>query len=79
MSPLAYKNARAWAKSIASRVTNGTMPPWHPDPAFGHFPNARRVSDADRRDDYEWVTVGPQRGQPADLQARPTYETTFPI
>ena len=31
MPLLTYKDARPWAKSIATRVTNGTMPPWHAD------------------------------------------------
>src|SRR5262249_49145203 len=39
MSLLTYKDARPWAKSIGTRVAAGTMPPWHADPAYGHFLN----------------------------------------
>ena len=37
MSLLTYKDARPWARAIATQVKNGTMPPWHADPAIGHF------------------------------------------
>ena len=33
MSLLTYKDARPWARSIAAKVADGTMPPWHADPA----------------------------------------------
>ena len=48
MSLLSYKDARPWARSIATRVANGSMPPWHADPAFGHFLNYRSLTDADK-------------------------------
>ncbi len=35
MSLLTYKEARPWARSIAAKVADGTMPPWHADPAVG--------------------------------------------
>src|SRR6185436_2704962 len=37
MSLMTYKDARPWAKSIASKVADGTMPPWHADPQYGKF------------------------------------------
>src|SRR5712691_7568072 len=54
MSLLSYKDARPWAKSIATRVTNGTMPPWHADPASGEFLNDRRLSDAEKQTIDGW-------------------------
>ena len=33
MPLVSYKDARPYAKAIATRVQNGTMPPWHADPA----------------------------------------------
>ena len=32
MSLMTYKDARPWAKAIANKVADGTMPPWHADP-----------------------------------------------
>ena len=43
MSLLTYKDARPWAKSIATQVGEGTMPPWHADPKHGEFLNDRRL------------------------------------
>ena len=47
MSLLTYKDARPWAKSIATNVGKGTMPPWHADPKHGEFLNDRRLSEID--------------------------------
>src|SRR5688572_4923422 len=49
MSLMTYKEARPWAKAIATRVTNGTMPPWHADPAHGSFSNARMLSELQKQ------------------------------
>jgi len=37
MSLLTYKESRPWAKAIATKVADGTMPPWHADPKYGTF------------------------------------------
>jgi len=58
MALLTYKDARPWAKSIAARVANGTMPPWHADPTHGEFLNDRRLSDADRDTIVKWASGG---------------------
>src|ERR1700716_3224596 len=39
MSLLAYKDARPWARAIATRVATGVMSPWHADSAHGQFVN----------------------------------------
>ena len=46
-SMLTYTDTRPWVKAIASQVANGTMPPWHADPAHGTFANDRRLSAAE--------------------------------
>ena len=47
-----FSDARPWAKAIATRVTDGTMPPWHADPAHGQFANDRSLSEKDRFDSF---------------------------
>ena len=42
MSLMTYKDARPWARSIAAKVADGTMPPWHADPRYGSFSTGRR-------------------------------------
>jgi hypothetical protein len=73
MSLLSYADARPWAKSIATRVTAGTMPPWHADPRTGEFANDRRLSAAEKATLTEWVAAGAPEGDPKDLPAAPQY------
>ena len=73
MSLLTYADARPWVRSIATRVTNGTMPPWQADPAYGHFRNDRRLSAADQDTILEWIAAGAREGDPKDLPAPPKY------
>jgi mono/diheme cytochrome c family protein len=73
MALLSFSDARPWAKSISTRVTNGTMPPWHADPAHGEFSNDRRLSDAERDIIVKWAGGGAPEGNPADLPKAPVY------
>jgi len=73
MSLLTFKDARPWARSIAAKVADGTMPPWHADPAHGSFSNERRLSEAQKSLIARWVSAGAPEGNPADLPAAPTY------
>ena len=79
MSLLTYKDARPWAKSIGTRVANGTMPPWHADPAYGHFLNDRSLSAADKATVAKWVAAGAPEGNPGDLPAAPVYASGWTI
>ena len=73
MSLLTFKDARPWARSIATEVKAGTMPPWHADPAYGHFVNERRLTEAQKTTIVKWADAGAPEGDPADLPAPPTY------
>src|SRR5258708_2594063 len=73
MSLLTYKDARPWARSIATRVTAGTMPPWHADPSTGEFENDRRLSSAEKDTIIQWAAGNAPEGDPADLPAPPHY------
>ena len=79
MSLLTYKDARPWAKSIATNVAKGTMPPWHADPAYSEFVNDRRVSDAERDTIVKWASNGAPEGDAKDLTAAPAYATEWMI
>jgi hypothetical protein len=73
MSLLTYKDARPWARAIAARVADGSMPPWHADPAYGRFINERRLTAAQKATIQGWVAAGAPEGLPADLPPAPTY------
>src|SRR5689334_7516882 len=79
MSLLTYKDARPWAKSIATQVGKGAMPPWHADPAHGEFLNDRRLSDRDRATLVAWGNGGAPEGDPKDLPPAPSYSTEWMI
>ena len=73
MSLMTYKDARPWAKAIATKVADGTMPPWHADPKHGTFVGARGLSDAQKSAIAKWVSAGAPEGNAADLPAAPVY------
>jgi hypothetical protein len=73
MSLLTYQDARPWVRSIGTKVANGSMPPWHADPAYGHFLNNRRLSDADKATIAKWVAGGAPEGTASDLPPQPVY------
>jgi mono/diheme cytochrome c family protein len=62
-----YSDTAAWSAAIGEAVADRRMPPWHADPAHGHFRNERRLSDADRAALLAWVDQGCPEGDPADL------------
>ena len=73
MPLVSFNDARPWAKAIANRVTDGTMPPWHADPAHGEFLNDRSLSAADRDTIVKWASGGALEGKRADLPKLPAY------
>jgi hypothetical protein len=79
MSLLTYEEARPWARAIRDRVVNGTMPPWHADPAHGKFRNDRRLSDQEKDVITKWVTAGAPQGDATDLPPRPVYAEGWSI
>ena len=79
MSLLSYEEARPWARAIRDNVVNGTMPPWHADPAHGTWQNDRRLSAAEKDVISRWVAAGAPQGDPKDLPARPVYAEGWAI
>jgi hypothetical protein len=73
MSLLSYAAARPYARSIATRVSQGTMPPWHADPAHGEFVNARTLTASEKDTILKWVSAGAPEGNAADLPPQPVY------
>src|SRR5215210_790502 len=62
MSFLTYKEARPWARAMKTAVVNRQMPPWFADPAYGHFSNDKRLSDADIGTIAAWADGGAVEG-----------------
>jgi len=71
-SLLTYRDVRPWAVAIA-RVTHArSMPPWKPEPGYGHeFLGARRLEPQQIGLIQQWVDGGAVEGDPADLPPPP--------
>jgi hypothetical protein len=72
MALVTYQDARPWAKSIATRVAAGTMPPWHGESPHA-LTNDRRLSEADKATIVKWATNGAPEGSTADLPPAPKF------
>jgi hypothetical protein len=79
-SLLTFDQARRWAQSIQEVVEEGRMPPWHADPRFGRFANARSLDARERAVLLAWVREGTPRGQSnpaAEADRAPQTTTTM--
>lgn len=56
-----------WAETMLETIDDGRMPPWHADPQYGHFKNARLMPEADKKILRDWVAAGKPKGNEADL------------
>ncbi len=72
-SLLTYRDAAARALQIAAVTGQRYMPPWKPEPGYGHFSNERRLSDADIRTLGEWARAHAPMGNPKDLPPAPVF------
>ena len=79
MPLVSFSDARPWAKAIASRVTDGSMPPWHADPSHGQFLNDRSLSAKDRDTIVKWAGGGAPEGKPTDLPKLPAFAEGWQI
>jgi len=67
MSLRTYEEVRPWARSIARKVTNREMPPWHVSEAqWGVFENERVLTEVEVATINRWVTAGAPRGLAED-------------
>ena len=66
---LTFEGTRPWARAIKAAVASRKMPPWFADPAFGHFANEKRLSDADIATLTAWADAGAPAGDPQDAPA----------
>lgn len=62
-----YDEVAGWGEMIGEVVEQERMPPWHANPAYGHFVNDMRLSDEDKQAIAAWVANGCPEGDPSDL------------
>jgi len=79
MSLVKYDEARPWAKSIRTRVSARTMPPWGADPQHGVFKNDPRLTDKEIATILAWVDGGAPKGDDKDLPVLPKFTDGWTI
>lgn len=62
-----YEDVVGWAEMIQEVVDDGRMPPWHPDPKYGHFKNDISLTKDEKELISKWVAAGAPEGDPKDL------------
>jgi len=70
---LAYQDAAKRAKLIATVTASRYMPPWQPEPGYGHFQGERRLRDADIATLRRWAEAGAPPGDPAQIPPAPHF------
>ena len=68
-----YEEAAGWADMIGEVLRENRMPPWHANPEYGHFSNARMLPAEEKQAILTWVKEGCPKGDPADLPAQRTF------
>jgi hypothetical protein len=70
---LGYQDARKRARQIAEVTARRYMPPWPPEPGYGEFADARRLTDEQIDTLRRWAAEGAVEGDPADLPPVPQW------
>jgi hypothetical protein len=66
---LTYRDTRPWASAMKRAVVSRQMPPWHADPAVGHFKNDRRLTQEEIDTISRWADNGAPEGDAAKAPA----------
>ena len=67
---LTYEDAKKRARLIAEVTARRFMPPWLPQPGYGDFEGARRLTDAEIKTIAEWAAAGAPEGEAPKGDAR---------
>jgi mono/diheme cytochrome c family protein len=73
MSLRSYDEVRPWVKSIARRVADGTMPPWHATGGTAKFVNDRSLEQSAIDTLVSWAQTGAPAGDLATAPPPPEY------
>ncbi len=74
-----YEESVGWADMIREVTNDRRMPPWHADPAVGHFANDARLSEEELTLINQWVDNGAPEGNPNDLPPAPQFASGWQI
>ncbi|QDT89072.1 redoxin domain-containing protein [Gimesia algae] len=68
-----YDEVRGWADTMLETIDDGRMPPWHASPKYGHYANARFMSDEDKKVLRDWVAGGMPYGDVKNMPKLPEF------
>ncbi|MCA9139323.1 MAG: redoxin domain-containing protein [Planctomycetales bacterium] len=68
-----YDEVVGWGQMILEVIDQKRMPPWHADPAVGHFVGQRSMPTEERNAIESWLQQGMPQGDPADLPPLPPH------
>ena len=71
-SVLTYEDVSPRARQLVTVTTSRYMPPWKPEPGYGEFAGARRLTDEEIARIQRWAEGGALEGDPSDLPPLPT-------
>jgi len=75
-----YNMVRGFSLMIREVVRTQRMPPWHADPAVGHFSNDRSLSTEQTQKLVHWIEAGAPRGEgPDPLAEMDRHWTTWAV
>jgi tetratricopeptide (TPR) repeat protein len=78
-SLLAYRDARKRAAQIAAVTKSRFMPPWLPEPGYGHFADEQRLTGQQIRLIQEWSAQGAPEGKSGDLPPKPGFSGAWEL
>lgn len=73
-SLITYDDVRKHATQIIEVTSHRYMPPWLPEPGYGEFAQARRLTPGELEILQQWVKEGTKEGRPSDLPPAPTWQ-----
>ena len=76
---LSYAEVKKHAGQIASVTARHYMPPWKPQPGWGHFVGERRLSDDQIKTLADWAAAGSPEGDPAIAPSPPTFSSDWKL
>ncbi len=68
-----YDEVIGWADMMLETIDDGRMPPWHANPKYGEFVNARHMPEKDKQALADWVAGGMPYGDVKDLPELPEF------
>jgi len=69
-----YEHVKDYSRMMEEVLLTGQMPPWHADPAYGHWANDRALTSEQSQLLLRWIMAGTPRGEGADPLTEPRAE-----